>query len=276
MENYAVLMIPLEEIFVDSDFNCRGPISPFEVRDLMLSIEQDGLQTPLTIEKSEKTEGFKYRIIAGFRRFTAIKALKWKTVPCFVKENLTEVQAILYNFCENLKRKDLNPVQEAKTLEKFKILGYNANELAKLIGQNIWWIQSRYCILELPDDLQTDVASGLLRVQDAKKLAKLNSVQQQYEMAKQIKDAKIKGKKTDPKEERIIRKMTNQKVVRTRNEINEIQKVIMGVLGASFATICLAWSQGEISDKELHDAIKYEADLDGKIYSMPLHLRDAV
>ena len=44
--------------------------------------------------------------------FVAVaQILKWKTIPAGVRRNLTERQARILNFTENLERKDLNPLE---------------------------------------------------------------------------------------------------------------------------------------------------------------------
>lgn len=262
--------LPMSEILADPEFNCRGHISPFDVRELIEDIQVRGLKTPITVQPYDKRPPFKYRVLVGHRRFTAMQALNKETIPAVIdRDPLTEAQALVLNLSENVKRKELNPVQEAKALQRLKNMGYGSHKVAEMLAVSVGWTQNRFAILELPEDLQNELVVGSLRMEDVRRIVRDSvTVDDMYNIAKTIKDARIHGKRkidTTPPED--------QKKARTRGEINEIQMIITDVLGFSFATRALAWAQGEISDAEFHADIKEEATKAGKFYSIPWHLR---
>src|SRR5262245_14130389 len=110
MNDYTAVMVPMDQIFSDDDFNCRGRIAPIDVIDLAKSIEEVGLQQPIVVQpyKHPLNPKILYRIMAGHRRFMAFRVNKSDKIPAFIREGLTDFEARLLNLTENLKRQDLN------------------------------------------------------------------------------------------------------------------------------------------------------------------------
>jgi hypothetical protein len=62
----------------------------------------------------------KFGLVAGHRRYTAVtRYLKWTSHPASVRTGLTERQARMLNFTENLERKDLNMLEEARWIGSY-------------------------------------------------------------------------------------------------------------------------------------------------------------
>lgn len=271
---YDVQMIPLKDIFADSDFNCRGEIAPIDVVDLAKDIEQSvspenptGLQSPIIVQPYDKVPGKKYRIVAGHRRYESFKILKRSHIPAFVRTDLTDLAARILNLGENLKRKDLNPVQEARALDHLKQAGMGQEEVAARLGMSRGWVQVRFMILDMPEDIQNEIAAGLLNQHQIREIHMMPT-EDQYKAVKAIKEAKERGEKAKP----VIKKRGDalRKRIRKPPEIFVMIEHIMEALGgANLATRALAWSAGEISDMELFRDIREEAEAAGRRYEVP-------
>lgn len=265
-----VFDIPVEQIFCDDDFNCRGTISPIDVVDLARSIEDNGLQQPITVQPWDKHPKFKYRIVSGHRRFNAMmKVLKRPTVPAILKEGLNELTARQLNLEENLKRKDLNLLQEARALTPFFKAGWTQEEMANRFKQSRGWVQARVALLELPEDIQQEAAAGFLTQEHIKQLKPIAKNRPALEEAvKKIKNAKILGEK---KKIRATPKKQNpfQKRKRERDEIFDMMEMMMDVIGPGFYSRCMSWTAGEISDFDLLRDFKEEAGKHGKSFAIP-------
>lgn len=264
-----VYEIPLKHIFADDDFNSRGIINPTTLLELAKSIEDRGLDQPITLQpwSIKSRPDIKFRIVAGYRRYKAHQFIKAATIRSLVKEGLSDIDARVLNLTENLHRADLNPKQEAHAIEHLKLLGLTQPQVAARIGKSRGWVQERFYLVEMPEEIQDDVAAGLVTLKQIRHAWALESVEEQFEYVKKIKDAKLLGKKreVDPNSVRKI----NEKKVRGRDEIFELQDTIRDALGNSLTTKALAWAGGEISDTEIHRAIFNAAQSAGKWYSMP-------
>lgn len=263
-----VQMMPMELIFADDQLNCRGPIVPYDVLDLAKSIEKNGLQQPISVQPYILKPPYKYRIILGHRRFKAFQVLKYEKIPAIIKEGLTEVQVRVLNLQENLERKDLNIMQEALAIEKFKRAGYTMHEVAQLVGMSTGWVQVRFTLLELEPEIQEAAAAGFVTQEQIKDLSSIPSKDARFAAVKAIKESRMRGEKRAIKVKKPKRNLLMKKQ-RDRNGIFEMMDLILDTLGSSFATRCLAWAAGEISDLELYRDIKDIADEKGIPFVIP-------
>lgn len=266
MNGMTVNNINLSDIFSDPSFNCRGSVAPVDVIDLSRDIEKRGLQYPILVrplvQGEPQADRYKYKIISGHRRYMAHRVLSRETIPAFVREGVDESQALFMNLAENIHRKDLNVLQEAKALERLKLSGFSATEVAKELGKSATWVYVRYELLELPIEIQEAAAAGFIKNTQVRGLHKIRDRKSQLETARKIKGARIKGEKvpaiTKP------RKDMFKKKARDRDDIFMMQEYIQSIIGNNFGTRCLAWASGEIPSIELYRDIRdlaYKADI---------------
>lgn len=160
-----VVEIPLDEIFHDEHFNCRGFIPPSDVIGLADEIMELGLLQPITLQPWDKVKGKRYRIVCGHRREAAFQYNRAQkggpaTIPSIVRPNLSETQALILNLGENLNRKELNFMQEARALQRLKDAGMTQTDTASTLKQTRPWVQVRFYALDLPIDIQDEIVAG--------------------------------------------------------------------------------------------------------------------
>lgn len=274
--NYNVEIVDMSRIYSDDEFNCRGEIHPFEVKDLAQDIQENDLQFPIAVQPAADVEGgipdgFDFRIIAGHRRFMAFRVLKRPQIPAMIKLGLTEIQARIHNLSENLQRKELNILQEANAIRKLKELGLVQEETAQAIGRTRSWVQIRYNLLELPEVIQAEAASGLLNQSQIKQIYGLKDPEQQFAAVRKIKTSMLNGERgisvaAPPKADPYKKKR------RQKNEIEEMIRHIAkeSPIGFGLATRCLAWANGTINTAELYMDIKRVAKELEKPYQIPV------
>lgn len=263
--------IPLVEIFSDDDFNCRGEIAPMDVADLCTSIEKVGLQQPIVLQpigdvvnrNPRMKPTHKFRIIAGHRRYKAFLCLnkpgttEYNRIEAIVRTGLTEIDARVLNLSENFDRTDLDLLQEAKAIKALQEAGVPRDKVAKLINKSSSWVQVRFNLLCLPEDIQAAAAAGVINQQQVKQIYSLQTPEQQYEAIRRIKDAKIKGEKVDHVGKR-KKYNKNTKKERKRPEMFDMIEVIAKNVGYGLGTRALAWASGEISTEDFYDDLKKE------------------
>lgn len=260
--------IPLTEIFSDEDFNCRGKIVPFDVIDLSKDIEANGLIQPIAVQPYNKN-GYKYRIIVGHRRYAACKLLKKETIKAEVVTGLDEKKARTLNVVENLSRENLNILQEAKSLNYYRLYhAMSASAIAKEVGKSYGWVEIRLALLDLPKEIQQEAAAGFLTQEDIKKIAQYGTKEMQFRCVREIKDRKLRGTKPN------FKKRQNHTLIKremqTRTDIEMMIDRIFEIYGrANLTTRALAWAAGNISDMEFCKDLKAEADKLGKPWSIP-------
>lgn len=267
----VVIHIPMEKILYDSAINCRGDITPLDVDDLVEDIRERGLMQPVVVRPLGK-DGYEYCLVAGYRRYMAFRVLGKKTIPAVVKD-IDEVIALEYNLNENIKRKSLNILQEAKGLERMWHLGETLDAIAKRFGVTIGWVIPRIKLLTMPEDIQQVAAAGFLTQEQIRDIDKLPSLEMRYEAVRGIKEAKMRGEK---RRIQIIEKIKDKdkeqtkRTIRGREEIIAMQSHLRDTIGNGIATRALGWACGFISNEELFFSLKDHTDELGLDYVIPL------
>ena len=85
--------------------------------DMVESVRENGILSPIIVLKKDDN---KYEILSGHNRVNAARLVNLKTVPCIVKENLSEEQAYTYVIETNLMQRsfsDLLPTEKALVLK---------------------------------------------------------------------------------------------------------------------------------------------------------------
>ena len=98
--------VPLEQLKIRNN-RVREVIG--DLAELMKSMSEVGLLNPLTVDDD-------YNVIEGTRRYYSAKNLAWSKITCDRRIGLSEYQKITIEIDENLRRRNLNPSEEAKAL----------------------------------------------------------------------------------------------------------------------------------------------------------------
>ncbi|HIV61910.1 MAG TPA: ParB/RepB/Spo0J family partition protein [Candidatus Butyricicoccus avistercoris] len=86
------------------------------VDELAESIELIGLQQPLVVTKSSNG----YLLIAGHRRFAAIKSLGWETVPCIISSQANSELETLALIQTNTQTRELTYAERVEAVKRTK------------------------------------------------------------------------------------------------------------------------------------------------------------
>lgn len=152
-----------------------------ELQELATSIKNYGLIQPIIVCKF----GDKYQIIAGERRYRASIIAGLQKLAVVVKD-YTEQQKDEISLIENLQRKDLNPIEEAKAykalIEKY---GFTQENLADKLGKSRPVITNALRLLNLNPAVVEMVQSEKLSAGHARCLAGIKdyAVQASYALA---------------------------------------------------------------------------------------------
>ena len=112
-----------------SQFSIRDKFNDYqEVESLVSSIKEHGLLQPILIRPYQNN----FEIVAGHRRFYACKSLRWRHIPCKIRE-MNDKQAFEIQLTENIQRKSMSALEEAEAFRKYvQDLGWGGvTELAK-------------------------------------------------------------------------------------------------------------------------------------------------
>lgn len=281
---YQVVNVPLNEIFADPLFNCRGFISASEIVDLAKDIKARGLDQPIVLQPYVNGQ-YKYRVVAGHRRHKAFLYNNAETIPAYIRTDLDELNARMLNFRENLHRQALNIKQEANALKFFldykrmtnnRLSMFSVKELAEIFGQSTGWVQARKELLTLPESIQDEAATGILNQDQVKQIAKIKRKEEQFELVKKIKEHKLRGEKV-----KLRKSITRSSDVlkareRDRMEIIQMNSILYDIIGPGLVTRYGAWASGEISTAALFSTVEEFCKENDIKYKMPEFIKNAV
>lgn len=129
--------------------NPRENFDQSEIDSLAESIAEVGLLQPVIV----RPQGKRFELVAGERRYRAVTQLGWLELPATVRE-LDDRTAAEIRLIENIDRKSLNAVEEAKALEILTALGHDVESLTQLVRWSESDVAGRLQVLELPHDWQ--------------------------------------------------------------------------------------------------------------------------
>lgn len=249
--------IPLNDIFLDESWNCRGVIPVADVVGLARQIKDQGLIQPVVLRPYDK-DGFKFKMVVGHRRFKAVKYNGDFEITAIIRDDIDDLQASIMNLEENIARKDLNILQEAKAIQRYEVLGYDKTELADLLKVPENWIVTRWILNKLPTDIQTEAAAGVLSAQQIKDLYKIKDETKRYAYVKKIKDAKERSEKVKAPVEKL--RSPTERRLRKPPEIQAMIDEIADVCGYNVITAALAWANGNATNFDLYRSFKEYCD----------------
>jgi len=212
------------------------------------------------LAENDRADGCEYTLIAGFRRTYAHVFLQRKTIKAVIRPPITSAKAQMLNLTENLSRKDLNILQEARAISKIysPATGMTQQVIADALNVSQHWVATRLSLLTLPEAIQQDAAAGILDQYTIKKLAAIKSPEKQCAIVLKIKQQKESADKGKDKPFVFSRKKPkpHSKRVRSVKEVNEFIGHLLDTVGAGPHTRVLAWAAGNISDNELQDFLR--------------------
>lgn len=145
----------------------RTEIPRDAVFTLSEDIKKNGLINPITV----RPKGDRYEVVAGHRRFLAHRFGGMSTIRCIVRE-LTDEEAFAIMTSENLKREDVNPVDEATHAARaVEYCKGDIDAAARMCGESRYWVETRLRIAAMSDDMKAALRAGKISLGVALALA---------------------------------------------------------------------------------------------------------
>lgn len=155
--------------------NQRVDIADQSIKELMASIQSVGVLNPIIVRKN--ADGFE--IIAGHRRFAALRRLNSKMAPVQIVEANDE-EALKIQITENLQRVDLNPIEEAKS---FDILAdhykLDVKSIAERADKSVAYVTRAMALLTLTPKTQAMIADKSLTAAHGHQIARVDGKQRE-------------------------------------------------------------------------------------------------
>ncbi len=217
MENEEVVQLYLDDI-IPNRFQPREIFNDQALKELAVSIREHGVIQPIIVRKI----GDKYEIIAGERRYKASTMAGLTKIPAIVK-NLDDKEASKVALIENLQRRDLTPIEEARTYQKILDLDEMTQEnLAKTMGKSQASVSNKLRLLSLPDEIQEALLKEQISERHARSLLNVPDRNLQVDLLKEIINNKMTVRELDSKIKQLVGDNQTSQPVNENNGSSEL------------------------------------------------------
>ena len=177
----------LKELAVDliqrGKYQPRRDMEPESLQELADSIKVQGVMQPIVVRPISDR---KYEIIAGERRWRATQLAGLDTIPAVIRD-VPDEAAIAMALIENIQREDLNPIEEAASLQRLQQeFDLTQQEVADAVGKSRSTVTNLLRLMSLQEDVRRLVEHGDLEMGHARALLALEGGDQSHAAAQVV------------------------------------------------------------------------------------------
>jgi ParB family chromosome partitioning protein len=201
----------LRELPIDllqrGQYQPRVDIRQDTLEDLAASIRAQGVVQPIVARPIGEAKGAqRYEIVAGERRWRAAQMAGLEQIPAVVKE-IPDEAAIAMALIENIQREDLNPLEEARALDRLiREFDLTHAEAAEAVGRSRAAVSNLLRLQELSDKVKPMLESREFEMGHARALLAISNAVQQLDAARQVVRKGLSVRET----ERLVRSMLDK------------------------------------------------------------------
>jgi ParB family chromosome partitioning protein len=178
------------------------------LEELASSIRAQGVVQPIVVRPLELPpagESQRYEIIAGERRWRAAQMAGLAEIPAVIRR-IPDEAAIAVALIENIQRENLNPLEEARALDRLiNEFALTHQQAADAVGRSRAAVSNLLRLLELPPEVSALVEKRELEMGHARALLGLTNRRKQTEVAQLVAKKSISVRET----EALVRRMSD-------------------------------------------------------------------
>jgi ParB family transcriptional regulator, chromosome partitioning protein len=187
-EGDSVSLISIDKI-KPNRYQARKDFNEEKIKELAQSIKQHGLAQPLLVTPSAVPGEFE--LIAGERRWRASKLSGLKEIPVVIRVT-DDKERFELSLIENIQRENLNAIEEAKAYKRLcEEFGHTQEDLAKGIGKDRSVVANTLRLLNLSEDIQDAISSGLVSAGHGRAIAVVEDEKKQKYLLERILKEKL-------------------------------------------------------------------------------------
>lgn len=155
-----------------------------KLQELVSSIQEKGVVQPVLVR--EKSDGV-YELIAGERRFRAVKELGYQTIPAIIRKVDSDIDLLELSLIENIQREGLNPIEEAHAYQRLiQEFNFNLDSVGKAVGKDKTSVSNATRLLKLPKKIQDHIIAEDISMGHGRALLGLEDPKEQVRICTRI------------------------------------------------------------------------------------------
>jgi len=259
--NDGLKNLPLEHL-QRGQYQPRVDMRQDSLEELAESIKAQGVVQPIVARPISKKGGVqRYEIVAGERRWRAAQMAGLAEIPTVIRD-VPDKSAIAMALIENIQREDLNPLEEARALDRLiREFDLTHAEAAKAVGRSRASVSNLLRLQDLSDKVKPLLEDRQLEMGHARALLAISNAAQQLDAARQVLKKGLSVRETEKLVRRILDGGSSRPTRKTPAQNADIRRLEIEVsekLGAKVNVDHTAKGAGQI-------VIKYNSldELDG-------------
>ena len=199
--------IPLD-LLQRGEYQPRIDMRQDTLEDLANSIEAQGIVQPIVARRIDsKGRTQRYEIIAGERRWRAAQMAGLSDIPAIIRD-VSDKSAIAMAIIENIQRENLNPLEEARALERLiREFDLTHEEAANAVGRSRASVSNLVRLQDLSAKVKPLLEARELEMGHARALLSVTDASQQFDAARQVVRKGLSVRET----ERLVKRMLDGK-----------------------------------------------------------------
>ena len=194
-----IRLINIDSI-IPNRFQPRLQFDELALNELSESIKEHGIIQPLVLRRV----GDKFEIIAGERRFKAATLAGLTSVPAVISD-LDDNESAEVAIIENTHRRDLSPIEEAKSYKKLLDRKYvTQDQLATRLGTSQSNIANKIRLLSLDATVQESLLKEQISERHARSLLRVTDKFKQVDLLNKIINEKWPVRKLDEEIDKLL------------------------------------------------------------------------
>lgn len=191
-EDNKIVYLRIDDI-LPNRFQPREVFDETGLEELADSIKEHGVIQPIIVRQM----GNKYELIAGERRTKASALAGLTTIPAIVK-NMDDKESAKVSLLENLQRRNLSPIEEARTYKRIiELDNMTQEDLAKTMGKSQPMVANKLRLLALPEEVQDALMKNQISERHARSLLSVKDKKTQLMLLDRIKNERLTVRELD-------------------------------------------------------------------------------
>jgi ParB family chromosome partitioning protein len=205
-----------------------------KLEELSASIAAKGLIQPVIVRPLP--DG-RYELIAGERRWRAAGMAGLTRIPAVVR-NVESAEVMELALIENIQRENLNPIETAQAYRQLaETFELSHEEIAARVGKERSSVTNLLRLLNLPEEIQGDVATGALTMGHARAILGIPGREGQLAARAAVLRKGLSVRETELFAKRLGRPKKGERTIDAKKDIyiNELENSLRNALGTKVA-----------------------------------------
>ncbi|GAA4076804.1 nucleoid occlusion protein [Amphibacillus indicireducens] len=229
----------------------RTIFNPEKIDELAQTIHTHGMIQPIVVRKVVDADQ-EYEIIAGERRYRAVKQLGWTEIPALIRQ-MNDKETASVALIENLQREELTVIEEARAYQQLiEIHELTQEALAQRLGKSQSTIANKLRLLKLPDPIQQAIMNKSITERHARALIVLKDEAKQILLLNEVIEKQLNVKQTEEKIARLLSNQPKKKRPRLKG-FNKDMRIAMNTIRQSLNMVTDTGVKLETEEEDLEE-----------------------